>query len=145
MLTEDQPLFEVPADNTPRQGEEDGASRKGHSALPALSRTITPEDFQQSGTQKMVLERLDVAEARVAELEGCEERFHEADKERAILKERLSKETRYEILYSVSLVFGPLLVGAGFTMSSDASAGLLTIGGLVTLMAILAKLIPTKG
>ena len=59
----------------------------------------------------MILDQLDSAEERVAELMNFQDRFYQVDKERAILSTRVNRESSFEILYGAVLALGPLLVG----------------------------------
>ena len=87
----------------------------------------------------MILERLDSAEEQVAELRNFQDKFYQSDKERAILRARVNKESSFEILYGAVLGLGPLLIGLAFTTSEEPTWALAVVGALFTVGAIGAK------
>jgi hypothetical protein len=82
----EQPIGHAPEGSKPR------------SALSRVMRQVSDEELSSPGARKLVIDKLDNLELQVAELTPYRERFHEADKQVAILQTRLEKSTAAEML-----------------------------------------------
>ena len=92
---------------------------RGSSVLPAtettktstdaygnLPRGLTSEELSQTGTQKLILNDLTKAEAKVRELEPYREMYYNINTQKSILEEKLVKiKKRAEILYSFCITW----------------------------------------
>lgn len=70
------------------------------------------------------------------------ERFHEADKEAAILKEQLKMETAFETMTSVGLIGGGAILGIApniWSLNTVHGIAALVVGGLFSIGSLLAK------
>jgi hypothetical protein len=98
--------------------DESGASQLSSSpnvkrigAYDSLSRGLTMEELSQSGTQKLILNDLTRAEARVERLEYFEKEYYELKIVHTKLVEQASKKVTSEILYSFSVTIGGVIIG----------------------------------
>lgn len=89
---------------------------------------------------------LDQAEGEKEECKGYIERYHEADKKAAVLEEKLKTSIAIEIIYSVGLTMGSVLIGfSAFFYNSDLRSLdplgwlMIVIGGLLILVSIYAR------
>ena len=85
--------------------------KKGDQALSKLSRELSDEDLQHRGTQRLILNELDKYNDCKVELENYKEKYHNADRENAVLKERLKTSTAFEIIYGFIISIGSALIG----------------------------------
>lgn len=101
-----------PADKEPvAQGLPTQESFKPATALSGIRRDLTDEELTSPGARKLLIDRLDQMEVRLIELRGFRDKFYEADKQVAVLKEKAMKDWAGEILYGVALSMGAVLVG----------------------------------
>ena len=115
---------------------EEAPRRKGR-PFRDLSRKLSPEELRGTGTQKMILDLLDQLQDENEELKEFKERFHERDKEVAVLLERLKKSKAQDIVIGATLAGGSLILGhlpslllpTGFPSSIGWIA--LVVGGLL--------------
>lgn len=113
------------------------SSRKAFSKL-ALE--LTDDELKSTGVQKMLLAEISRLESTVAKSESFRTKFHEADKDKAVLIEKEKTFIFSEILYSVSLTLGALLIGLVPSMISN-KLEIGAIGSLFVVGAIVAKVI----
>ncbi|GLB47993.1 hypothetical protein [Neptunitalea lumnitzerae] len=110
-MDKDQNPDEEPIDGQ----EEETSSEKVHNrrkgAYQKLRRDLSEEELNSSGTQKMLLSDLDRLEEEVVNLRKFKDKFHEKDKNEAVLEEKLSSSLSKEILYSVAISLGATLIG----------------------------------
>lgn len=86
-------------------------SIKHRGAFSKLKRELQEEDLSNRGTQILILNELDKYEACKKQLELYRDKFHEADKENAVLSAKISSSTFFEITNSALLTIGSILVG----------------------------------
>ncbi len=112
---------------------------KSTDAYGNLPRGLTPEELAQSGTQKLILNDLSKAEAKVQELAPYLDKYYNVFTQKSVLDEKLKKSARAEVLYSFSMTIGGLIFGLGkIFLDKDGVlaafmfgiGGLLIIGGL---------------
>lgn len=118
------------------------ANSKSPDAYGNLVRGLTPDELSQTGTQKLILNDLSKAEAKVAELEPFRERYYSVFTEKCILDEKLSKTKRAEILYSFCITSGGLIIGLAkifLETNNKLSVIMITIGALLIIGGILFK------
>jgi hypothetical protein len=80
-------------------------------ALSRIERRLTDEDLRHPGVQKMILDRLDVAEEQLAAQEALRDNYHEATKELAIAQSSLKRISALDTLQSTTLGVGCLILG----------------------------------
>jgi len=113
------------------------SSRKAFSKL-ALE--LTDDELKSTGVQKMLLAEISRLESTEAKSESFRTKFHEADKDKAVLMEKEKTFIFSEILYSVSLTLGALLIGLVPSMTSN-KVEIGVIGSLFVVGAIVAKVV----
>ena len=134
-MSNDQEDVEVGADVEPTISESDTHTKPLRRPFSQLATELTDDELGSPGVQKMLLAEISRLEAEMVESEKFKEKFHEADTERAILREKVKPYIYLEILYSIGLTLGSLLIG----LTINSSKGLTIIGALFVLGAILAK------
>lgn len=114
------------------------SSRK---AFSKLATELTDEELSSSGAQKMLLAEINRLESQALHSEGFRDKFHIADKESAVLKEKENTFIFSEILYSVSLTLGAALIGLTPSIKdSDISPALICgIGIILVVGSVIAK------
>ncbi len=126
---------EEPADQEPAAEEVQPPERlKGRPSLSHMRRELTDEELNSSGVAKILSDDVERLEREVATLRDYERRFHERDREAAVLEERLKKSSAIEVTSSAALTTGALLVGLAPTGWVHQPAGWsLLLGGVVAL------------
>jgi hypothetical protein len=81
--------------------------RVGNQAFSRMGRTLTEEEFSQSGTLKLALDSSDRFAAECDRLRHFEEDYHKADKDRTVLKEKV----RGRVVADICLGAGGVLAG----------------------------------
>lgn len=114
---------------------------KSRKALAGVQRELSQEDLASPGVQKMLIEELERAEEENIELRAFREKFHGADKELGIAKQKIKGWTAMEILSTGCIAVG----AAAFAYLPEAVktkyGGWVAVafGGVLTLIGILAK------
>ncbi|WP_457749099.1 hypothetical protein [Sulfurimonas sp.] len=125
-----------PADSS-KSIEHIKSSRKAFSKL-ALE--LTDEELKSPGVQKMLLAEISRLEYTAIKSESYKDKFHQADKDKAVLIEKEKNINFSEILYSLSLTLGAILIGLVPSMTTNKTA-IGAIGVLFVLGAVIAKVI----
>lgn len=117
------------------------SGKKARSALSKIRRDINEDEISSPGALKLLLDKLDNLEFQVAELTDYRDSFYEADKNVAVLKTKLTKNSASDILYSFSLSIGAVLLGLAPSVWKTQPFGVisLVIGGLLVLAAIIFR------
>ena len=110
---------------------EEAPRRKGR-PFRDLSRKLSPEELRGTGTQKMILDLLDQLQDENEELKEFKEKFHERDKDVAVLRERLKKSTAQDIVIGATLAGGALVLD--YLPSLLLSTGLPSPSGWIALV-----------
>lgn len=89
----------------------------------------------------MLLELMTRSESDCVELRGYVQRFHDADKRADVLDEKLKTQKSVEILYTVGVSFGTLLMGLSVSLLDKPAfaVGAFLLGGLLFGCAVWAK------
>ncbi len=134
--------IDVDADVEPTISESDTHTKPLRRPFSKLATELTDDELGSPGVQKMLLAEVSRLEAEIVESARFKEKFYEADRERAILKEKVKASIYLEILYSISLTLGALLIGFTSSINStqDSAITIGVIGALFILGAILAKI-----
>lgn len=80
-------------------------------ALSRIERRLTDDDLKHSGVQKMILDRLDIAEERVVEFESLRADHQDAIRELAIAQSSLKRISSLDTLHSTIFGVGCLVIG----------------------------------
>ncbi|OUN71158.1 hypothetical protein [Barnesiella sp. An55] len=86
-------------------------TNKRRNAFSNLKRELTDEDLQSPGTLRLILRDLDNYEDCKSQLDNYKNKFHEKDKDNAVLETKLKASNNFDILYSVMLSLGSALMG----------------------------------
>jgi hypothetical protein len=142
-MSNDQEDVEVCADVEPTSAESASHIKSSRKAFSKLATELTDDELSSPGVQKMLLAEISRLESAVMYSESYKDRYHNADKDREVLKEKEKTFIFSEILYSVSLTLGAALIGLTPSIkSSEVSptiigiVGFLLVGG-----AIVAKVV----
>lgn len=103
-----------------------------------LSRVLTEEDLKGAGVRKMLLGQLDEYEQCKCELSEYRQKFHNKDKEAAVLSEKIAGFITFEWLYSLLLTVGAILIGY-YASQPDKGYILLIMGIISIIVAVYLK------
>ncbi|MYC64844.1 MAG: hypothetical protein F4X12_00760 [Acidobacteriia bacterium] len=127
------------------KGASSSESPKARPAFAGTRRQLSEDELKSSGVQKLLLEEIYKLDQENSVLQNYRERFHEADKDVAVLQSERKKSAKLEALYSLSLASGSILIGRALPMfESGDSFGAYATGGLGILLlgaAILTKVL----
>jgi hypothetical protein len=105
-----------------------------------LRRELADEELNNPAVQKLLLGEIDRLELRANELESFESRFHQSDKEKAVLEEKLKAHNALDILHSFCLAAGSAIMGLSSLVKINETGWIfLVVGGLLVLGGILSK------
>jgi hypothetical protein len=76
-----------------------------------IRRQLTNEELSQSGTQKMLLEMLEEAENHGESMKNFEAKYYTADKQSAILNEKLNADRSIEVFFGTGIGLGGAILG----------------------------------
>ena len=113
------------------------SSRK---AFSKLAIELTDAELKYSGVQKMLLAEISRLEHTIIQTEGFREKFHKVDKDKTVLLEKEKTFVFSEILYSLSLTLGAVLIGLVPSMTDNKFA-IGAIGTIFILGAVIAKMV----
>lgn len=110
-------------------------------AFSNIRRQLSEIDLASPGVQKMLLEELDRAESQCEVAEGFRERFHAADKEAAVLREKLKTVTAMEVFFGLGVAIGSIMIGLAPYFWDQKAKGVLTlaIGTVVLIGSAVAR------
>ncbi len=125
-----------------RPEEPEAPATKGLRAFSRLRREVSEEELTSPGAVRLLLAHLDRTDEQVAELAGYRDRFYQADKERAILQERLKTKIAAEIIFATCLTVGAALIGFSPGLWSTAPYGWISIilGSLLIAGGVVSRL-----
>jgi hypothetical protein len=100
-----------------------------------IRREITDEDLASPAVQRILLGEVDKLQYQVLQLEMIESQFYLIDKRSAVLEEKLKSVNSHEVLYSLCLTIGSIVIGLssmiwenGYGWLAIAMGSLLVIG-----------------
>ena len=116
---------------------------KRANALSGIRRDLTDEELSTAGARKLLIDRLDQLEAQVVELKGYRDQFHAADREVAVLTQKIKGYTAHEVVYGVALAVGSVLVSLSPIAWEKQPLGWLSLLAGIVLMggAIISKVL----
>ena len=80
-------------------------------ALRDVRRQLTDEELKSPGVQKLLLDMLQEADDEREELRPYVDRFHDANKTAAVLREGLKTHTAIEVFFGVGVGLGGAIIG----------------------------------
>lgn len=132
--------IETEADVEPLNEKSIEHVKSSRKAFSKLALELTDDELKSTGVQKMLLAEISRLESTVVKSESFRTKFYEADKDKAVLIEKEKTFIFSEILYSVSLTLGALLIGLVPSMTSNKLV-IGAIGSLFVVGAIVAKVV----
>jgi len=108
-----------------------------------IRRQLQEAELASPGVQKLLLEELETADSRCEVLEGYIDRFHDADKQAAVLVEKLRTQTALEIAFGVGVGLGCALMSLASVFWDGSMRGplALVIGFLLVIGAVVARVV----
>lgn len=108
-----------------------------------IKRQLSEEDLSSKGVQKLLLNGLERAESECEILKAYVTRYHDADKQSAILSERIRSVTTIEIMFGIGVGLGGTIMGLAPTFWGDQPKGIiaLLIGATLILGASIARVV----
>lgn len=139
-MTADDPV--EPEAGAPEAGPAD-ATPKGRRSLSRMRREMTDDELSSSGVQKIMMDDLDRLEAEKIELQRYVDRFHAADRENAVLKEKGKVRVASDITFGVLMTLGAAAIGYSPTLQAvpGASQTLVWTGAALLVGGVLSKLV----
>ncbi len=131
--TDEHKLGNVSSDNVKRD------------ALSNLKRELTEEELNTPGAIRLLLSKVDDYDNCQKDLQKYMAKYHERDKQCAVLETLAKSNTAFEILYSFSLSVGSALIGLVPSVNMDGSQSYLqwilgSIGIVALVGGIIAKI-----
>ena len=126
--------------SNPEKSEDEVRSIKTRQAFSQLRHDLTEVDLESPGVRKMLLNEIDRLEKEIIELVKYRDKFHLVDKANAVLQEKFKTLIWSEVLYSVCLAIGPLLIGISFSIKEYSSYVLIS-GGVLSIISIVARIV----
>jgi hypothetical protein len=95
---------------------------------------LTEEEFANPAVSRMLLDRIADLEHRLQEENQFRSQFHDADKNRAVLEEKLKIRISSDIGFGVSMSVGSILISAGATFWSAQPYGVISMWSGIALL-----------
>lgn len=117
-------------------GSQDGAPLSKRKALSKLRRELSEDESGTPAVQRMLLDEVERLETEVDELRQFRDRFHSADKDAEVLRERL----RESVARDGSLAIGAAILGLAPSLWSSQPIGWIVMAlGFVLVAAVVAR------
>lgn len=115
-------------------------------AFAKVRREVSEDEFTSPGVSRILLDQISDLSQRVQEETKFRGLYHEADKERALLQEKLKLRLSSEIISGFVLTLGSLLIGFSPALWPSWPYGLLALSsGLVLLaVAVITQIIASR-
>ena len=128
-------------DNTTQQPKSISEFPKSAKSYTYLKRRLKEEELMNAGAINLLIDELERLETASADHKTMTEKFHATDKENGILQQKLSVSKSVEIVQSLSLSLGSLLLGASKSLWDMGYLGIiiLTAGVALIVAAIVSK------
>jgi hypothetical protein len=156
-MPEDAPtpqLVTVPTENVPElAAAEINSARTTQPTAPVFGRRpsfrdirlqMSPEELQQSGVQRLLIENLERADIECDRLQGFVGKYHEADKKAAVLEEKLKSNIAIEVLTGGGYALGGVIVSYATTLHEGMKAAGLVVGVVCIGVSALAKYLQVR-
>jgi hypothetical protein len=132
-------MAEIPEEAGKNVVETAAQSIVPNSPYSRIRREISEEDLASPAVQRILLGEVDKLQSQVTELQEIESQFHSVDKKAAILEEKLKAVNSHEVLYSLSLTIGSIIIGLssmiwekGYGWAAIAIGSILVVGGIAS-------------
>lgn len=116
---------------------------KGRRSFAKMRRELTEEELSTPAVQKILMDDIERLESENEFLTEYKDKYHEADKLAAILKEREKRNIAMEIVHGVGLTVGAVLVSSALPTWESQPLGwiLLICGAGLFIGSIIAKVV----
>jgi len=116
---------------------------KPRRALSRLKRELTDEELGSPGAQKMLLEELERLGEENSVLQSYRDKFHDSDKQLAVVNEKRRRDIAMEVLSGGCLTIGAAALGYAPAVWSAQPSGWISLvfGAVLTIAGIIAKAI----
>ena len=101
-----------------------------------LRRQLSEEELSGPGVQKMLLDEIDRLDSELVDAKKMADRFHEVDKEVAILREQAKPRNALELISTASLTVGSVALGLVYGIEDNPSLSWVVLAGGVILIGI---------
>ena len=137
------PEDQEPAGSTPPTGAEPTKLKFRRKALSTLRRELSDKELLSPAVQKLLLDEIDRLEGENTELAGYRSRFHEADKQSAILAQKHRVSISQEVISMSCITVGGAALGYAPSIWSVQPTGALSLafGVVLVLGGIVAKVV----
>ena len=118
-------------------------SAKSRRAFAKVRRELSEEELSSPGAQRFLLDELEQLEEELDDLERYRDLYYAADKERAVLSEKLKVQVAADVVFGVCLTIGAALVGIAPALWANSAYGAACLSMGFALMAggIVAKVV----
>jgi len=107
-----------------------------------INREISESDLESPAVQRILLGEVDKLQSKVDDLQNFKSNYHESDKKCAILEEKVKSMNSGEILYSICLTMGSILIGLSTAIWSTGHGWIsIVLGGLLIISGIASKVV----
>ena len=106
-----------------------------------LRRQLSEAELSGPGVQKMLLDEIDRLDGELAQMINIDGKFHSADKDVAVLREKFKSHTALELISTASLTIGSIGVGLVYGIKENPTfAWIVLVGGaLLIIVGLWAK------
>jgi hypothetical protein len=120
----------------PPDDNDDSKSKGKRHSYRGVRRELSDEELKSPVVQKTLLDEIDRLDAEVEEAKSYRNRFHEVDKREAILREKFTVHTGYEIASTTLVTGGGILLGfVSSIWDNQPTAGVLLVVGSLAVIA----------
>jgi hypothetical protein len=123
----------------------DAPTLKGRRAFSRMRREMTDEELDNSGVRKIMMDDVDRLEAEKSDLLQYVDKYHAADKENAVLKEKAKVKVASDIAFGIFTTVGG--AAAGYSPSLNAvphASSMVLYAGVILIFAGIASKVALK-
>ena len=107
----------------------------------SISRALNPSELGTKGVQKMLLNHIDRLEEQMINLSECNSKLAVAEKEKAVLEQKLKVAVSADVIFGASLTLGSILLGVCPSLWKNPPFGhlVLVVGVAMVLAGIVSR------
>lgn len=107
---------------------------------------LSEEEFTTPAVSRMLLEKISDLQSQVRDEKPFRARFHQADKDKAVLEEKFKTRISSEVMFGVCLSAGSVLISVAPTLpaSSGFPTILISMGVVLFIGAVISRIIVLK-
>ena len=132
---------DIDIDLEPQEDDSREHIKTARKAFSKLAVELSDDDLKSQGVQKMLLAEISRLENAALQADSYRDKYNESDKNCAVLKENQKTFVFSEILYSVSLTLGAVLLGLTPSIKTEGVSPVIIggIGVILIIGAVIAK------